>query len=528
LASDGVHGREPWTWSASAGVSMLIDLVPSGESIPIDFFDAWLGDHQVTFFSADGPLGRELWRTDGTAAGTQLVADIEPGPGDSYPSRFACDGQRLFFLASTSGLAQELWVSDGTAAGTQLVKDIWPGPIGSVPTSLTSFQGKIFFTASDGTHGRELWSTDGTAAGTQMLLDIHPTSDALPADLLVVGDRLFFSAAEPTHGNERWSTDGTAAGTKLLVEIAPGVSGGGPEQLVMMGGKLYFSATSPGHGRELWTSDGTPAGTHMVLEIAPGSAWSFPSSLTVAGARLFFTARTTATGRELWVTDGSAAGTQLVIDVVPGPTSALDEFEPLLVAGGGVYFAAGSAVSPDDVELTFSDGTAAGTAHVCDLAVGATGSGPYGLHLVDGQLVFVATHPAFGMELFGLASPGAYVQDLGPASAPQRLDATEPHLGAGVQIDVSGLVPSGLGFLLMSGPAAAQSSPLVLSGNASWIDLTSALLIQTFVGPTGSATQPLPANPSLAGLAIDLQVWATTAGLLPLTTSNGLRLVLDV
>ena len=76
-------------------------------------------------------------------------------------------GRTLFFAASDGASGAELWKSDGTAAGTVLVKDIHPGSMGSVPYQLTVFGDAVYFTATDGTTGRELWKSDGTAAGTQ-------------------------------------------------------------------------------------------------------------------------------------------------------------------------------------------------------------------------------------------------------------------------------------------------------------------------------------------------------------------------
>src|SRR5437867_6417160 len=54
----------------------------------------------TTFFAAFTPsAGRELWRTDGTAAGTMLLKDINPGPDDSSPSRLTVVGGVFFFRA---------------------------------------------------------------------------------------------------------------------------------------------------------------------------------------------------------------------------------------------------------------------------------------------------------------------------------------------------------------------------------------------------------------------------------------------
>ena len=51
----------------------------------------------------------------------------------------------------------ELWKSDGTAAGTVLVADIRPGSDGSSPDDLAFVNGALFFAADDGRNGREPW-----------------------------------------------------------------------------------------------------------------------------------------------------------------------------------------------------------------------------------------------------------------------------------------------------------------------------------------------------------------------------------
>src|ERR1700722_4302971 len=111
--------------------------------------------------------GRELWVTDGTAAGTSLVKDINPGGYSSYPGDITAIGNgKALFSANDGTHGYELWVTDGTAGGTSLVEDINPGSAGSHPYNITALgDGKALFSANDGTYGYELWVTDGTQAG---------------------------------------------------------------------------------------------------------------------------------------------------------------------------------------------------------------------------------------------------------------------------------------------------------------------------------------------------------------------------
>lgn len=113
------------------------------------------------FFRAGNPAdGVELWRTDGTSAGTAMVRDAYPGPGSGNPRDLVAAGGRLWFTALDPVHGRELWTSDGTRKGTRLVQDLAPGAVSSNPEGLTPFAGRLWFGADDGVVGREPWSLE--------------------------------------------------------------------------------------------------------------------------------------------------------------------------------------------------------------------------------------------------------------------------------------------------------------------------------------------------------------------------------
>ena len=240
------------------------------------------------------------------AAGTVLVKDIYPGTVGPYPynssPNFLTDvNGTLFFIANDDPTGNELWKSDGTEAGTVLIKDIYPGPEGSRSVFLTDVNGTLFFRADDVINGKELWKSDGTVAGTVLVKDIWPgtvgpiPASSDPGNLTDVNGTLFFTANDGTTGGELWKSDGTAAGTVLVNDNYPGALGripisSSPNFLTNFNGTLFFSATDLTTGDELWKSDGTEAGTVLVKDIDPGVGDSLPSILTDVNGTLFFTA----------------------------------------------------------------------------------------------------------------------------------------------------------------------------------------------------------------------------------------------
>ncbi|QGJ71517.1 Hypothetical protein PBC10988_32240 [Planctomycetales bacterium 10988] len=391
---------------------VLLNINPIGSSNPEDFTEV----HDRIFFTAQhDTYGRELWATDGTSAGTQLVKDINL-LGHSNPDDLVNVNGTLFFTAD-SGFphGRELWMSDGTEAGTQMVKNIFPGPDSSDPLELTNVNGTLFFVANGGLEGVELWKSDGTSAGTQMVKDINDTGSSTPNHLTNVNGTLFFAAHDGDMGVELWMSNGTSAGTQLVKDIRPGGEDSSPTELFNANGTLFFVANDGVHSFELWRSDGTSAGTTMIRDIDPSGS-SFVNEFTEMNGTVFFQAYVGGiTGRELWRTDGTSAGTMIVKDINFG--SDISYPQGLTNVNGMLFFSANDGVN--GYELWKSDGTTGGTVLVKNVLSGSADSDPSQLTNVNGTLFFTNT-TAFGNELWmsdGTLPGTQLVKDLHPASS---------------------------------------------------------------------------------------------------------------
>lgn len=101
-----------------------------------------------------------------------LVKDLIVGDASNgYPfiKRLFAIGNRLYFTANTPGFGTELWTSDGTSSGTQMVKDINPGDASSSPRRFVELNGNLLFEATQAGITK-YWKTDGTEAGTSVII----------------------------------------------------------------------------------------------------------------------------------------------------------------------------------------------------------------------------------------------------------------------------------------------------------------------------------------------------------------------
>ncbi|HEX4960346.1 MAG TPA: ELWxxDGT repeat protein [Thermoanaerobaculia bacterium] len=319
VADEGAYGAEVWRSDGTlAGTRLLKDVCPG--SCPSNPSSLTVSNGSLFFTADDGTHGRELWKSDGTTAGTVMVADISPGRSDSI-SGLVDAGGVLFFFTDDGVHGSELWTSNGTAAGTHLVKDVFPGVNGVYGRILATSGQQVLLALGDALHGVEPWISDGTEAGTVMVASLRPSGDAIEPfyDPLVSGwdaapapQGGFLFAADDGTGTALWVTDGTPGGTVRLSNAAS------PHEMKVFHGVVYFAASDAATGVELWKSDGTAGGTVRVKDLQAGAGSSDPRELTVAGNQLFFRASDGAHGAELWKSDGTAAGTLQVADLNPG------------------------------------------------------------------------------------------------------------------------------------------------------------------------------------------------------------------
>ena len=529
-ADDGVIGRELYRWTKAGGVELIKDIYPGddfsgpADSEPMGFTMVMIDDKPVVFFSAEtDDEGRELWRTEGTAATTNLVKNIATTFVDGVEGELTAAFGKVFFAGGPSPSSVELWSSDGTSAGTQRVAEINPGPQGCDPRELTLLGDKLLFTARDINFDRELYVTDGTEAGTQILSDIGVGFSSQPTGLTRVGDEVAFIVYRDSQeqGTELWKTDGTAAGTQLVSTIDTAAYAGPKGELVAMGDRLVFNARA-NTAEGVWISDLTMAGTQELFAPSGGTS---ATELTPVGDRVYFVK-----GGRLWVVnDDGSGGLELTSALEGAPNVRPSE---LTAINGGVAFVTDFSSALIANELFFSNGTVQGTGLVCDvtpetsasLSAAPVDSEPNQLRLVDGDLLFVASQPSgVGTEVFRSQAVGGYVQDLGLSGSGQQLSSEVALLGGSVTI-FGANAPAGASYLVYGPSQPFPTSTSVQPGNAAWIAPAGAVIATVTQTPSWSYTTPVPANPALLGLQYTFQSWSVSGGF-PATTSNGLQFV---
>ncbi|MDP1711714.1 MAG: hypothetical protein Q8K86_04565 [Candidatus Nanopelagicaceae bacterium] len=330
------HGTELWTTNGTVtGTQMIKNINPTNSyccadrAVGKDFFIA-LG-LKLMFSATDGTHGNELWVSNGIEEGTQASKVINPDVTKSITYGAEVVGLRFYFDVSDGSFANQLWMSNGNAGEERLLKKI--NLKGNADFgNFKALGSKLFFSANDGAHGNELWSSGGRPSSTKLIKNINPKGDSNIGNTGTWGAKLFFTANDGTHGNELWTSDGTTAGTRMMKDINP-KGDSGVREATVVGRNLYFVADDGTHGSEMWVSNGTLKGTHLVKDLNPKGS-SAISKITAANSIAYFFTDANSESSTFWSTDGTSTGTRPVESTTVIGEEIFDE----TVLGSVMYF----------------------------------------------------------------------------------------------------------------------------------------------------------------------------------------------
>jgi ELWxxDGT repeat protein len=317
------------------------------------------------FFFKDHPdtNRRAPWFSDGTVAGTRQI-QMTPGPGTDSFDRSAVAGSVVYFVRNS----YELWKTDGTDAGTVQIALPFSNEL---IEGLTAAGGRLYFFTGSNTSGKDdLWKIEpGSATAVKVAEVPHSSQSRLPN-----GQRILIR-----YQNELWVSDGTESGTKQIV--ANHSSFLCDDAAATLNGSWYWmSRNLPAGITELWRSDGTAAGT-VAIHTWPEASCS--SGLVAANGRLYFAASGSVPDRTtIWTSDGTSAGTFEVSNAVVGPYgfTAIGStlyFSAVTIATGSELYALNlpACAPPSITAQPRARGIAAGG--TTTLSVGATGVSDY-------------------------------------------------------------------------------------------------------------------------------------------------------
>jgi ELWxxDGT repeat protein len=319
-ADDGTHGRELWVSDGTpSGTHMVADAESGPAGLRFDSCATKLAFNGFVYFGARRPESPDslLWRTDATPAGTTLFFRAANLDARSPACPLAVLGSTLYFAAN-----DELWRTDGSAAGTIEVTDFpgrqpgdawWPEPRMPVP-----FRGELTFTTPSavvqGAPASSLW-TVGTGS-PRLVMDVA----GLPAPhnsriawVRAHGDALYFAVTGGAQsGLYRWN-GGTNAPERFEADITVPHDG----WVVTFGSRFAFNGSRAADGGEMFASDGTAAGTVAVTDLSlPGENHIAGKPFTLGPALYFQFVERTGSPPQLGRTNGTAASFVKVTDFV--------------------------------------------------------------------------------------------------------------------------------------------------------------------------------------------------------------------
>lgn len=249
--------------SPNSGILYKTNATASNATLSASASDLTAGDGGALYFVNPSLAQRgEVMKTDGTVGGTGVLKDIVPGSTGSNPKYLRFWNGRLYFQAN-----DQIWRSDGTEAGTERVDTVTPLTASS---AFCPAGGHLYFSAvSAGIRG--LYRTNGNVGHTE-LLGTHASllftafGRTYPCGALELNGRIMFDGLNTGNfSQELWAWTPSAGIARLgpvnnWADMAINASWAW-NHVFVINSRAYYPSTF-GFGGDYYTrTDSTPAGT---------------------------------------------------------------------------------------------------------------------------------------------------------------------------------------------------------------------------------------------------------------------------
>ena len=426
-AKNAAYGRELWVREANGSVHLLLDVDEGTTDSGIRI----LGVINGLLYFTTRVNDYQLWKTDGTAAGTSQFATLA-GVSNIDSAKILNNKLILFTRTFGGGDSHDIWVSDGTTDGTGHLANLNTTYV--TRTYHTIVKGtNMYFNRYSPQNGGELWWTDGTTITFVKSFD-DGVSQSTIDNFVMLGNDFYFVTRLRDTPSQLWRSDGTTDGTvpviadtgmssgfykadmtvyndtiyvvanndqlmrlvdsnlELVHDFDPAVSDGSTATISWLRteqGKLYLAAKTPDLGEELWIANDTGTQVSLVKDMNPGTGSSSITSMVGFAGHVYFT-NNFAGNTQLWKSDGTTPNTNELVE-----TNAYNSHIGALAAGeNGIYF---NALRTDvGVEPWLSDGSPAGTQLMADIDLSNPGSDIRSIKRINGGAIFSAEDPQGG------------------------------------------------------------------------------------------------------------------------------------
>lgn len=260
------------------------------------------------YFLVDVSSKTQLWKTDGTEAGTQQVFEFP----DDYVTQITADENKILITERNN-----VYISDGTSAGTKLLKQMEGQTLES---KAFKFNSHFMYAAKNANYSNELWITNSIDESTQKI-KIEGTEDPLYIHIDIkffnLNGTVYFKAQNAAGTqNGLWSLDLATKKAKFIFTTRTLDAG------EIINNKLVFIGNTIENGSNLFVTDGTAANTKVLSSTMHfASSNQYELGLQKLGNSVYFFPYSQERNR-LWKTDGTVSGTVQTNVIIPNDFSA--------------------------------------------------------------------------------------------------------------------------------------------------------------------------------------------------------------